>query len=390
MGESKSRNSYEAGREAALAATTALGTAPDALLLFATAGYDQAELFRGVKSAAPNALVSGCSGSGIIAASGSDEGAHAVAVLGLASNELSFSAVLEPGLRADPSGVGRRIGEACKRSEASLALLFPDGLTGNVAALTRAIDEHRPAGVVAFGGTAGEIHRFDRTHQYGTDGVYSDSVSALLIGGNVRFDVAISHGCQLIGVEYVVTRAEGGTVYELNGLPAWHVMREYLDEPTDSFSAAALPYLCLAQALPDDATTGYGHYLIRVPLGLDSATGALFFPGELRQGERLWLARREIDEVVKRAVQSAHDLAARSTGPKPLFVLQADCTGRGRLLFGETISRRVMTPVQRAFADGVPWIGFHSYGEIAPIGEHTYYHNYTMALCSVGVGQHVR
>ena len=31
----------------------------------------------------------------------------------------------------------------------------------------------------------------------------------------------------------------------------------------------------------------------------------------------------------------------------------------------------------------VPWIGFHTYGEIAELGGQPYYHNYTVVLCAL-------
>ena len=34
-------------------------------------------------------------------------------------------------------------------------------------------------------------------------------------------------------------------------------------------------------------------------------------------------------------------------------------------------------------APGVPWIGFYSLGEIAPIGEQNHFHNFTSVLTAV-------
>jgi small ligand-binding sensory domain FIST len=38
--------------------------------------------------------------------------------------------------------------------------------------------------------------------------------------------------------------------------------------------------------------------------------------------------------------------------------------------------------VQESFANDVAWLGFHSYGELAPLGGRVRFHNYTMALCA--------
>jgi len=34
-------------------------------------------------------------------------------------------------------------------------------------------------------------------------------------------------------------------------------------------------------------------------------------------------------------------------------------------------------------APGVPWIGFYSYGEIAPIGDHDFFHNFTSVITAL-------
>jgi small ligand-binding sensory domain FIST len=60
--------------------------------------------------------------------------------------------------------------------------------------------------------------------------------------------------------------------------------------------------------------------------------------------------------------------------------LQIDCAGRGAQLYGDAVTPRLITPVQREIGEDLPWIGFHSYGEIAPIGGRNLFHQYTMAL----------
>ena len=39
--------------------------------------------------------------------------------------------------------------------------------------------------------------------------------------------------------------------------------------------------------------------------------------------------------------------------------------------------------MQEEIGVAIPWIGFHTFGEIAPIAGKSYYHNYTVALCAV-------
>lgn len=383
VGESQSRDSEAAGREATLAALDGTGGQADALLVFATAGHDQEALLRGIREVAADVPMAGCTGAGIITRAGSDEGTHAVGVLALRAPGLRFEVLAERGLSEDAEAAGARLGEAAARlKDPRVLFLFPDGLTGNITALLRGLGRTAPPGVLVFGGAAGEVSRFEHTYQYADGVALEDSAVALIIEGDLELEVAVSHGCKLLGIDHRVTRAEGGAVFELDDQPAWEVMREYVDGPRDRFSGSDVPYLCVAQPLPEDHPA-YGKMIIRVPLGLDPGSGALFFPGELRTGETLGMARRDADEVVARAVESSRELFRRES--PPLFVLQADCAGRGRLLFGEQVTAKIITPVQQAARHDGAWLGFHSYGEIAPVGGQTYYHNYTMALCAAYV-----
>ena len=57
-------------------------------------------------------------------------------------------------------------------------------------------------------------------------------------------------------------------------------------------------------------------------------------------------------------------------------------------MFGARASAEIIAPVRAIVGGQTPWVGFHSFGEIAPLGAQTRYHNYTVALCAVydGVG----
>ncbi len=110
VGRSTHRDPRTAGREAGAAARAALGgDVPHFCLVFATARYDQAELIAAVRSIAPGARLSGCSGEGVIAGSTSDEGEYAVGVMAIRSDTLEFLPLLARDYSADPAAAGERL-----------------------------------------------------------------------------------------------------------------------------------------------------------------------------------------------------------------------------------------------------------------------------------------
>jgi len=76
-------------------------------------------------------------------------------------------------------------------------------------------------------------------------------------------------------------------------------------------------------------------------------------------------------------------LVERRNGQVPFLVMQLDCAGRGRLLFEDKATEGMVDPVRRILGEDVPWIGLHTYGEIAPVGPKTVFQNYAGVLCAL-------
>ncbi len=378
VGASSRRVSRAAGAEAARHALGQVEGAPSLVLVFATVGHDQGALLEGIVAETGDAPLVGCSGTGVITQAGSDESAFSVAVMVITSDTLHVRAVLGREVSKGAEPAAQAIADAVRDTPSPrVVLLFPDGLKANASGLLAAIDARLPTPLPILGGSAGEVLRFDRTYQYFGREALEDSVSAVVLGGAFELDLEVTHGCTLLGLVHEVTDAEGGLVRTLDGQPAWHVMREYITHPEQGLSSADMPYLCVAQPLPG------GEHLIRVPLGLDLGTGALFFPGALSRGDEVTMARRDAERVAGNAVEAAERLQVRHPGRRPAFVMQFDCAGRGASLFGHGVTPQLIEPVQQVLGKDVRWIGFHSYGELAPVHGKNHFHQYTMALCAV-------
>jgi hypothetical protein len=170
-------------------------------------------------------------------------------------------------------------------------------------------------------------------------------------------------------------------VESIDGEPAWQVFREYLDGEPEVLTGEAVSHLCVGEPL-GESEEDYDRYLIRVPLQLDADRDALFFPGGLQVGTTIQMARRDPARITSAARASAARLRTERT-EAPAVVFQFDCAGRGRVLFGARINEQIIHPIHEELGPDLPWIGFHTYGEIAPLGERTYYHNYTVVLCAL-------
>lgn len=385
VGLSSLEDSRAAGTQAATAAVAALkGQAPSLALVFATAEHQHAVLLDAIRAILPGTPLIGCSGEGVIAHNESLEATAAVAVMAIASTSITFDTFVVESYADAPADTGRRLAELVKAkvSNPKCVCLLSDGLLGNctdfLAALHEAMGE-----VPVVGGTAADAMTFEQTFQYDGTRVISGGLVAFAMSGDVDVEIAVSHGCTPIGLERTVTSAADGWIREIDGIPAWQVFKEYLSDDAEDLNADGITHLCIGEPIQGNAD-GYDPYVIRTPLQLDSSSGALFFPGGgLTEGNRIQLTRRDPEKIKNSAQACAARLLDTHQGKAPAFVLQFDCAGRGRILFGACAAQEIVAPLRKTLGAMTPWLGFHTYGEIAPIAGRPYYHNYTVALCAV-------
>ncbi len=386
VGTSNQVDSAAAGSAAARSALAGLtGAPPSVALVFASSDHDHERLLTAIGQVVPGVPLVGCSGEGVIAGDDSTETLAAVAVMLIATDRIRFASFLVDDYGSDPAGAGVRLAALVNAAGADARCLcvMPDGLVGNCTALLESLRTHLAMPLPIVGGAAADAMTFERTFQYGEGRVASGAVSALLILGPVDVEVAVSHGCTPLGSECEVTKSDNGWIHEIDGRPAWNLFKEYLADDSDDLNAEGIVHLCIGEHLRAEVD-GHDPYVIRTPLQLDKATGALFFPGGgLTEGGTIQLTRRDPDKI--RA--SAHECATRvrdsHAGRVPDLLLQFDCAGRGRILWGGCAAAEIVAPLRRVLGRAVPWIGFHTYGEIAPIGDRPYYHNYTVVLCAL-------
>ena len=107
------------------------------------------------------------------------------------------------------------------------ALLFLDIIVGNSDAALKGLIERLGSNFPIFGGAASDDMLFYETFQYLENKVYTGSIVGLGISGEYTAAGVAMHGFLPIGIERIVTRSEGTTLYELDGKPAASIYEEY-------------------------------------------------------------------------------------------------------------------------------------------------------------------
>lgn len=384
IGKSTLGEPIAAAQEAATIALEKLrGTKPHFALIFATTGYDQEELMTGINQTLGDIPMSGCSGEGIITPGGSEEGSCVIAIMLFAGSDFKINNFFTTGLKDNSYQCGEEIAMlvegCCAKADKGNLMIFLDSMTANVTQVLKAIEKNVPWSPLILGGTAADMMNFKKTYQYHNGKVYTDAISAFLLPGSFPIDWLVSHGCEEIGFAQTVTKTDKNAVVEIDEQPAWEVFRNYLPGNPDTFKAEDAFHLCLGEIQKCEAP--YDEQLIiRMPVGLDKSTGAVKFSVEIPCGCPIYLTRRDPQYIAENVLHAFKRLLERNKNKKILAVFQYDCAGRGKVIYGETLNKVLFSPLQQMLDPNTPWIGFHTYGEIAPIGKKIFFHNFTAVI----------
>jgi hypothetical protein len=393
VGVSHHRNPRVAGQEAATRAITAAGVErPDFVFMFAAVGYDQQALLRAVSEATGQAPLCGCSGEGILAAGEADESNFAVAVMAIRSDQIRFSNGMVTGLKQSSETVGRAIAQAIQPDtmlDPMALFLFPDGMTVNfdrlLANLEGELNLDPP--LPLFGGASADNWTMKGTFQYFNDQVVTDGAVWALLSGQAELAWAVSHGCVPIGSQRKVTRSEGNAIYEIDGKPVLEVLGEYLvgDEIGNWEQAVVNVSIGLRAPSHVQAYDEQYEYLITrfMPSSEDVQSGFVTIPTEVSAGTDIWVTRRDHEKIANGLERMAEQIKAQLKGHSAKLVFQFDCAGRGKVVFREQQKLQLLKGLQEKVARDAPWMGFYTYGEIGPVGNHNCFHNYTAVVLAI-------
>lgn len=383
VGKSSQSQGFEAGVEATRLALDQAGVKDcDFIFVFATVGYEQKDLLKGISSVSSAPLI-GCSMEGIITHEGSDESQRRVAVMVISSSAIKFTTAVAVGLKKDSLAAGQEIAEKLNTvwpEDAKALIMLPDGLAVNTDAFFRGLEDNLEESIPFVGGTAGETLAFKQTFQYYHGEVLEDAAPCVLLSGDFNFEVGISHGSQPMGIEKTVTKAKGNHVFKIDDKPAFEIFREFLGSDINDLDGPVVSGVCLGVETPKEAKESYENVILRIPLALNKKDDSLFMTVEWSEGQKILVCQRNPEQIIQKARKVAEELKSKLGSHKPKLVLQFNCAGRGGYLIGAEKAKQETIVNQKPFGKEVPWLGGYTFGEIAPIGKKNYFHNWTNAL----------
>jgi hypothetical protein len=322
----------------------------------------------------PQAALCGCSTGGeIIGPRVADESVVAALVN---FDATAVRAVTEPvNNPAESEAAGRQAGSRLQAPDLEHVLFFSDGLAVNGSSLVAGLRSAVAPGVGITGGLAGDGKRFQKTLVgLGLELKPNQLVAIGFYGQKLVVGCASRGGWEGFGPRRRITRANGGTLFELDGQPALALYKRYLGERAAGLPSTGLLFpLEITKSATD--TTG----LVRTILAVDEKTQSLTFAGDVPEGFYARLMKASGDQLIEGAGAAARGAGEKAAGGSALAIL-VSCVGR-RWVLGERTEDELEKAL-RALPAHTVGIGFYSYGEACPAGagDPCELHNQTMTI----------
>lgn len=346
---------------------------PDAdwVIYFGSPEVLDAERHAELKARYPSALLLGCTTGGEIVADDVHDGSVTAMAVKLAGARVR-GAERTISAASGSFAAGAALGAELDSGELRAVFVLSDGTRVNGTELVRGLRGAVGSKVIVTGGLAGDGPRFGVTRAGLGAAPSAGMVCAVgLYGDSLVIGHGSGGGWVPFGPERLVTRSNGNVLFELDHQPALELYKRYLGEEAEGLPASALlyPLVIRRRDRPDEP-------LVRTIVGIDDATHAMTFAGDIPEGAVAQLMRASIEQLVDGAAAAA--AAARSDGHGGFAVL-VSCIGR-KLMLGQRTADEV-DAAAHALGAAFPTLGFYSYGEIAPCASgFSDLHNQTMTI----------
>jgi hypothetical protein len=391
-GSSVNTTSADAAAEAAQVALAQAGTQTcDLALMFATPLQDPGQLRDGLRSVVgPDARIIGGSTFGIITPDYLGYQGYEVGVATLSADAgEDIDLFYEPGLVDNEFNVGVALGTQILskeyREEPNLFFMYDamkcrvaDGWTLNMATpLVAGMDSAlgtwpRAVGYGMFGNLDGDPADLWFDNRLGTG-----SAMALVLSGGVRMDTVVLHGCKPASGYHTVTKTDGATVLEIDGVSAVKKLDELLGSD-QSWHDNPMYVIVGVNRGEKYGPFDEDMYQNRQGMAIDHARGGLkMFENDLAEGDEIQLMRRSIDFGYME--QRVNQLYERIEGRDPFLALYIDCAGRAAAIAGT--DEEEAAEIQRLVGSRMPLLGMYSAIEIAKVGDTVRPLDWTGVLC---------
>ena len=353
-------------------------------------GHNFEELLYEFHRLSPKAQLVGCTGSGVIGREGPNETMRALAVMAVRGPKEEFAvAGVDSIVDVDTHDVCVRIARDLKNANPRINMIHFLPASRYILPADRAIEGFESVfgpDVPIFGGCALDTTRFFSSYQFMGDRIIEQG--AVAVGfADPTLDIVMraDHGYTVFGEPFTVTGSESNRVYALDGRNPWKALTERVNLPqtVEPMSPEAAATVSIAWKLPKALHDEYGSpYTIWLGGPFKDEEGCLYTWAACPVGTKIWLTRREEENVFRGVDRIARRIKALGGERLPVAVFHADCSARGKRLFNRYLKEELVSRMQYPLCgdEEIPWAGFYSGGEFCTIGSRNMFYGWTTAL----------
>ena len=367
VGYSVTLNPRTAAIEATQAAMRQAGLrTADGVLCFASSKHGGAfpQLVRTVSETAGTEEIAGCGTIGVIANGREIESGPAVASLVFGGDEIQASRFFVPQLRRRAREAALELAAAVRPrlGANNLLCLFADTYNLEPEPFVATLRNELP-GVTLVGGGASEDGAIGETFQFCGDVVSSNSVSAMLLAGDIEINVGAALACAPLGVTHRVTAVRDNIILELGGRRAYDVFAEAAGPLVSDLPRAAAFVFLGIPVTPEAERLERGSFYLRNITGASAEHGAISVAHRPQVGDCVGFVLRDAERSRVELKAMLETLAAQPQRP-PAFGLYFDCVSRGAGLYN--MPDHDSAYIGQHFG-AIPIAGFFTGFEIGPL-----------------------
>ena len=359
-------------------------TKSDLLIFHASIGHDFNELILEAKRLVPKARVLAASCCGVVGKEGVSESMKDIALMAIQGKDFAISHCDEIyGSNSYQKALEMAKDLKAKKSGINMLYFLASGIDIANDECIRAFEEVFGKEVTIFGATSSDNMKGHISFQAVDDEVFEHG--AYVVGfadPSLKVETQATHGFVRVGEPFIVTKAEGHIIKELNGKPAWEEYTHKLGLESIADCGDTIPIGALGEKLSPELAEEYGNdLLLRVVTKHDG--NEMYYATTIKEGTELWLTKRDEELIFSEMGRMVDHMLKRIGSGEPVAVFHADCLARGRFLFNRIVKEELVGQMQFPFyvnGECPPWLGMYGFGEFARLGGENTYHNYTTAL----------
>jgi len=361
----------------------------DLIIIYTAMGHNFKELLSEAHRLSPNAQVVGCTCGGIIGKDGPDESMKALAIMAIKGSKDEFVVTGIDTLESvDAFETFSQLSREMKNKNPGINMIFCHPGVSTQARITihtkiiEGIESVFGPDILILGGLSIDNNKLVSNFQFLGEQVFEQG--AIMIGfadPTLELISMGSHGYDVIGKPFEVTHSEDHHILEMDGRSPWKRWTERLGMPETSKPMEVLVMAPLATELPASLHEEYGSpYLVNAIIPV--ANGSLYSIRPIPEGTKLWLTRRNEDNILDGVDRMMIQILEHCQGRKPLAVFHADCVARGKMLFNRIMKDEIVSRFQYPLCkdENIPWLGMYGGGELTPLGGRNELQGFTTSL----------